>query len=189
MDACPKCPVGQYTDKLNLNSSCATCPRDAIAPTEGLSACGECPSDKFSNDGISCDSCGAGMFTHVSVSRTECLNCVQGTYQDVGSRDRCFNCPIGWYQKDEKKPFCLPCIPGEYQNIPGQPSCKQCLINTVSEYVNSTNCADCPIRSSSGTGSASCSPCAAGTFGEGCKNCPLGFARKGNDNNKDATQC
>jgi len=40
---------------------------------------------------------------------------------------------------------------------------------------------------SSDDGSAKCVACGAGTFGIGCQNCPVGFARQGNDD--DTTQC
>ena len=57
-----------------------------------------------------CNVCGAGTFTSVGISSTECVNCVKGKYQDNSTKDKCFDCPIGWYQQDEKKPLAR--VPG-----------------------------------------------------------------------------
>ena len=107
---CTKCALGQYTNTLNLNSSCTTCAKNSIAPETGLTACGDCATGTFSNDGESCATCSAGTFMYAGDRRTDCLPCVPGKYQDVVAQDHCLNCPIGWYQKNEKKPFCLPCV-------------------------------------------------------------------------------
>ena len=109
-DDCPKCPAGQYTDSVNIAATCQQCPRNTVAPTEGLLNCAICTNGAFSNDGLSCTTCGAGTFTSVGTDITLCDNCTKGKYQDIGIRDKCFGCPLGWYQKDEQKPYCLPCI-------------------------------------------------------------------------------
>ena len=109
---CLKCPMGQYTDNMNLATSCVSCPRDTIAPVKGLNGCGNCPEKKFSNDGINCQQCSTGEFKSVGVTRTECINCPKGKFQDekLTARDQCIECPKGWYQGEESKPYCLPCI-------------------------------------------------------------------------------
>ena len=109
-DACSDCVPGRYMQSFKLASSCATCPRNWIAPAYRLDRCAECLTGQFSNDGKSCQRCDAGMFTRINASGTDCVGCVPGQYQDNSIQDECFNCPTGWYQREEKKAFCLPCI-------------------------------------------------------------------------------
>ena len=40
--ACLKCPAGQYTDGLNLATTCTACAKNKIAPQAGSTACGAC---------------------------------------------------------------------------------------------------------------------------------------------------
>ena len=117
---CLKCPIGQHTDDVNLATSCVSCPRDTIAPIEGLNGCGNCPEKKFSNDGINCKNCAAGMFTSIGSSNTTCVPCPTGKYQEVGTENSCKECSKGEYQSETAKPFCLPCVPGKYQAANGQ---------------------------------------------------------------------
>ena len=149
-----KCPPGQYTDSLNLATTCQQCPRNSTAPAEGLTGCGNCIIGIFSNDGINCNVCDAGTVTSVGISSTECKNCLKGKYQDDGTEDKCKNCPSGYHQNKAKSSICLPCIPGKYQDISGQSSCKQCPKNTKSEKANSTKCDSCEGGKKSEAGSA-----------------------------------
>ena len=109
---CAACPTGQYTEDINLQTSCTTCPRNTIAPEKGLPNCANCKDPKFSNDGINCEICGAGTFTSIDVNKTQCEPCDAGLYQELVGNSTCNNCPAGWNQKDPGQPFCLPCAPG-----------------------------------------------------------------------------
>ena len=111
-DACDACPTGNYTNELNLQTSCTTCPRDEIAPTAGLTGCAPCTAPTFSNDGIKCKICGAGKFTSIGISETHCEPCEAGLYQELSGNSTCLHCPAGWNQDKKGKPFCFPCTPG-----------------------------------------------------------------------------
>jgi hypothetical protein len=76
---------------------------------------------------------------------------------------------------------------GEFQNQTGQTTCQQCPENMHSEEANSTHCESCGVGATSEPGSAKCQQCGAGTFGDGCQVCPVGYARKASD--LDPTQC
>jgi hypothetical protein len=98
------------------------------------------------------------------------------------------DCPIGFSQSDKGQASCVKCSPGEFNDVAGAVKCKFCLNATyVGGKGRDRSCIDCPSGWSSEDGSAKCVACGAGTFGIGCKKCPLGFARQ-RDNN-DATQC
>ena len=80
---------------------------------------------------------------------------------------------------------CMSCSPGQYR----QSKESDGSLNNVgsSKTTDSTTCVDCPTGWSSAKGSTKCQACGAGTYGNGCKSCPLGYARNGTDH--DATQC
>jgi hypothetical protein len=89
LQTCPECPAGQYTDSLNLNAFCTQCPRNEIAPVEGLSKCGECSPETFSNNGITCEICPAGKKTSKGADTTTCAPCLPGFYQDMAGNTTC----------------------------------------------------------------------------------------------------
>jgi hypothetical protein len=109
-NACSRCVPGQYMNSINLASACKKCPRYMIQPNYRQDQCERCPTGQFSNDGEICTFCGAGTFTQTGETRTNCIMCVPGKYQDNSIHKKCFHCPTGWYQKEEKKTFCLPCV-------------------------------------------------------------------------------
>ena len=78
-------------------------------------------------------------------------------------------------------------LAGTYQNEESKTSCKNCNANTKSEVAGSSACDNCGIGESSESGSVKCQPCGAGTFGDGCQLCPIGYKRHGTD--PDVTQC
>ena len=114
-DACDACPTGNYTEEVNLQTSCTTCPRNTIAPAPGLTSCANCTDPKFSNDGENCDICGAGTFTSIGVDKTQCAPCEAGLYQELSGNSACLHCPAGWNQEKKEKPFCFPCAPGMFK--------------------------------------------------------------------------
>jgi hypothetical protein len=80
-------------------------------------------------------------------------------------------------------------LSGKFNDVAGADSCKSCANNSYSsEKGREISCIHCPIgfRSLS-EGSAKCQPCGAGTFGDGCKLCPVGYAR--HDSDSDTTKC
>ena len=102
--------------------------------------------------------------------------------------DACKQCPLGYAQSSAGQTSCIKCSPGEFNGDVGVAACEPCAENTYyGDKGRNSSCMDCPTGWSSDDGSAKCQACGAGTFGNGCNKCPLGFARKGDD--IDATQC
>jgi hypothetical protein len=134
--------------------------------------------------------CPAGYKMNRGTTATNCSKCDAGQFQDVPGNKTCKHCPIGYYQSEVGIPYCVGCIPGQYQDQVGRIACKNCNENTATtDRKRATPCGVCPIGWSSETGTAKCVACGAGTFGIGCKNCPLGYARKQNDNPTQCQQC
>ena len=48
-EACPKCPVGQYTDTLNLNTQCTPAARDEFVPAQGMNSASKCSDKSYTN--------------------------------------------------------------------------------------------------------------------------------------------
>ena len=78
-------------------------------------------------------------------------------------------------------------IAGKYQNEEAKLSCDSCLVNTYTDKPGKTSCSSCDTGKISATGRAVCQPCGAGTYGDDCQPCQLGYARNSTDH--DATQC
>jgi len=110
---CAPCPVGEYTDKVNLNTQCTPAKRDYFVPAPGLPSETKCSNNSFTNPPNStlCEICPAGTKMIRGAHLTTCEGCVAGKFQDLSKQEECNNCPLGWYQGQQAKPFCLPCIP------------------------------------------------------------------------------
>jgi hypothetical protein len=200
LQTCPECPAGQYTDSLNLNVFCTRCPRNEIAPVDGLSKCGPCQGGAFSNDGIACEICPAGKKTSKGADTTTCAPCHSGFYQDMAGNTTCAQCPSGYVQNEDNKPFCLPCIPGKishanrttcskclsgmYQGTQAQASCNNCSAGKVMPVAGAAKCVDCiPGQFQDEGGEQQCKDCLAGqhrlntindTNLTTCVDCPIG---------------
>ena len=112
-DLCEKCDSGQYTNAVQIDTACTKCPRDSIASEKGLSSCGNCTDNYFSNDRLTCKICPAGKKTSIGADNTTCDPCNAGSYQDLPGNTSCTQCPSGFVQDKKDRPFCLPCIPGK----------------------------------------------------------------------------
>ena len=92
-------------------------------------------------------------------------------------------CSPGFYQNEEQQASCLPCIPGTYADEEGaSSSCKICLANQYrGNTMEATICVSCPSGWTSTNGSAKCTVCGAGEYGDvvggGCKTCDAGSFR------------
>ena len=121
--------------------------------------------------------CPAGLYSTElgAVSSSVCIGCPHGQYSSttgLTSLDECNNCAAG-----KKNP---------YVGSNSSAACIDCGNDTKAAAEASFKCDDCPLGWSSDKGSAKCVACGAGTFGQGCQQCPVGFARKRKDS---ATQC
>ena len=107
--------------------------------------------------------------------------CLAGTLSAVGSF-KCQPCEAGSFS-NEKEKDCEPCSIGRYR----QSKKKDASGSLTDETTDPTTCVDCPTGWTSEKGSTKCQACGAGTYGDGCKLCPKGYARNGTDH--DSTQC
>ena len=191
---CTKCDAGEAG--TGSEGTCEACVAGQYRTSNDTAAsCKQCPLGWSSEPGSTkCQSCEAGTFS--TVVGEACKNCDAGQYRPskavdgVTSTDptTCVDCPIGFSQSDSGQATCIKCSPGEFNDVVGAESCTLC---TTSTYFGGkgrdSSCIDCPIGWSSEDGSAKCQACGAGTFGEGCQFCPIGYARHGSDS--DATTC
>ena len=179
--------AGEYQNTSG-QSSCNTCLVNTMSKHTNSTNCVDCPLGRFSGTGAaSCSGCAAG--TIINSTTEECVGCTKGQYRgSTDNDDECLDCPIGFSQNEARQASCTKCSPGEFNDVAGAVQCKQCLNSTYyDEKGRNTSCIDCPIGWSSEDGSAKCVACGAGTFGEGCKKCPIGYARNGTD--LDTTKC
>ena len=131
---CIECPGGQYQKDYNLLPTCFSCPRNSIAPNSGLKSCAVCGRGKYSNDGISCSSCGAGTRLEKNSDQDSvCVRCPAGKYSNVSSSVvliyQCLECPEGFYANFGDltgSTTCLRCQPGTYNDQKSQRRCKEC---------------------------------------------------------------
>lgn len=107
--------------------------------------------------------------------------CQSGTFFVEGVSTECQLCPLGTYS-DGSGSDCTPCPPGSYSAVLMVSSCVKCDIGTYSSGIGLTSptaCTTCPAGTTSLTGSASATACAApcgfGFYGAGtCSPCPAG---------------
>ena len=189
-------------------TSCDDCSSGQVQPDKGQTTCDDCSSGRATDSvgSVRCPSCGVGMYTD-EMGQEECVGCAPGQYRPSKESDgitssdstKCVHCPTGWVSEAESAK-CQPCEAGTFSSIQGE-SCKNCdsgqyrqsketskdTSGFTDKITNPTRCVNCPTGWTSGTGSTKCQACGAGTFGEGCQQCPKGYARNGTDH--DATQC
>jgi hypothetical protein len=207
VQSCNACPLG-FVQQFQGMAFCLPCKPGTYNSQLGQSECSHCAEGRYSTQvgrNIECDPCSKGLYQPYRGS-TSCLNCPIGQYQTmleqiscktcqagrassvVANENECNKCPAGFSQNERGQAACLKCNKGEFTNISGSISCQLCLQSTYSSSTGrNTSCLRCPLGWSSDIGSAKCRSCGAGTFGNGCKSCPLGYARNGVD--PDASKC
>ena len=130
----------------------------------------------------SCDDCEVNTKAE-NAGSVECENCAAGTLSEAGSAE-CRSCEAGMYSNEVGvMAVCVGCESGKYRQSKESDG-KSGFTDIITDP---TKCVDCPTGWSSAKGSTKCQACGAGTYGDGCKLCPLGYARNGTDH--DATQC
>jgi len=92
INACPKCPMGQYTDKVNLMSSCTPAPRDTFVPADGLTVATNCSTNSFTNppNTAQCEICPAGKKMIRGTLATTCQHCDAGKFQENSGNGKHF---------------------------------------------------------------------------------------------------
>jgi hypothetical protein len=187
-NSCPKCPEGQYTDILNLNTSCIPADRDTFVPAKGMTVPTDCPTDSFTNPPTTtlCEICPAGHKMIRGILATTCQKCDAGKFQDAPGNETCKDCPEGFYQNVKGIPYCVGCVPGQYQDQQGNESCIKCASGrkfnaNIDVGISASNCEACAKGQYQPENSSTfCLPCLTGTFqnasgSSSCKDCPIGF--------------
>jgi hypothetical protein len=211
---CQDCENGWFQN-LAGNTTCRECPSGYENALIGSTSCNAVPPGSYSHFGsvLECQAgyyckgksanqtaCAAGTFADRNGS-ISCIECAPGTYAALDASTTCNDCGDDEFQGFAKASSCNKIKSGHYRSGPttevecpagkagsgGSAPCNDCLTGFYQNNVGKPTCRDCPVGWSSEDGSVKCAACGAGTYGDGCNNCPLGFARKGND--MDATQC
>ena len=206
---CIPCSFGKYT-LVDGDRACDTCLRGKVKTG---STCVSCLSGTFQNKSL-CSTCPAGFSS--DVESTKCRSCEAGTYgvgcqqcdagqyrtkcneaNCTGVEDifptSCTHCPIGFSQSDLGQASCTKCSRGEFNDDVGAAACKLCAANTFyGDKGRGPPCVACPTGWLAEEGSAKCTRCGSGTFGDGCQNCAKGQYRPSkytNGSDTDPTTC
>jgi len=179
-EACDLCPLGEYSESLNVNKSCTSAARDQFVPAPGMNTATNCSDNSFTNPPNTslCELCPAGKKMNRGTTATNCSKCDAGQFQDLSGKETCQDCPTGYYQDQIGMAYCVGCIPGQFQDQQGEQQCKNCLagqhrLNTING-TNLTKCVNCPIgKAMLVPGAAKCVDCIPGQYQdqEGNKSC------------------
>ena len=161
------------------------CAADTISSTSAATSCIACGDGEKAEEGSAkCSKCDAGE-AGTGAGGT-CEPCAKGKYSTIQSLKAtpasCTLCAVGRAQELSGQASCLPCIPGQYNDQLGLSACKNCALNTFTNSAEKQSCTNCDTGNTSPVGSASCSPCAAGTAGATCDECIQGKFRSASDN-------
>jgi hypothetical protein len=178
---CVDCPTGWASD--SGSTKCQRCEAGKKAIEGGGPGCTICPQHQY-RESHERDS--DGVFLPLKpTDPTTCVECPAGWRSDAGigaGATKCDSCDAGRFSDHvldpENSEDCLDCAEGKYRESKEEDGIT---------ITNPTKCLDCPTGWMSKGGSTRCQACGAGTFGDGCKSCPIGYARNRTD--PDATQC
>jgi hypothetical protein len=178
---CVDCPTGWASD--SGSTKCQRCEAGKKAIEGGGPGCTICPQHQY-RESHERDS--DGQFLPLKpTDPTTCVECPAGWRSDAGigaGATKCDSCDAGRFSDHvldpENSEDCLDCAEGKYRESKEEDGIT---------ITNPTKCLDCPTGWMSKGGSTRCQACGAGTFGDGCKSCPIGYARNRTD--PDATQC
>jgi hypothetical protein len=168
-------------------NACENCPQGKISTIAGASSCSVCNNGQNMNSTgkHTCDTCAAGKYKKE-----------QPFEGDPRTVYLCKSCEVGMYQNSAGQASCLPCFPGSFMDEKGATDahCKLCAENEYrSSAMDATVCVSCPDGWFSMGGSAACSRCAAGTFGNavgnGCQDCDVGLYRANSDAPESCKRC
>ena len=178
---CVDCPTGWTSEEGS--TKCQRCEAGKKAIVGGGPECVVCPKNQY-RESYERDS--DGQFLPLRpTDPTTCVECPAGWRSDAGigaGATKCDSCDAGRFSDHvldpENSEDCLDCAEGKYRESKEEDGIT---------ITNPTKCLDCPTGWMSKGGSTRCQACGAGTFGDGCKSCPIGYARNRTD--PDATQC
>ena len=199
-----QCPAGQYS--LAGAAACSPCSLGTYGASVGMSTSGcsaLCPAGRYGDVmGLTTANCSglcpAGYKCPQGATNATALPCPPGQYSTAGS-DACSDCAQGYYGAGfaSTNASCDgPCAPGYYGFSVKQVT-SQCSGPCLAGYAcgpGSTSATSyaCPVGTFSTAGSAACTPCPAGRYGDAahlsaCTACPAGTF--GSDVGLNASTC
>ena len=164
--ACLACDVGTYAADAAA-SGCTTCPAGNYTNANASTACLACaPGTYTENPGLSaCTRCEAGYYAMAAASK-DCLACVAGTHAPTGGASSCAMCPVSTFSSAPAAAECTQCPSGHNTSGPGASHVGQC-VPPGGAPCDADNCT-CPagyyVLYDNKNASASCEPCANGTY-------------------------
>jgi len=174
-----------FTADGGITDSCPTAACANLACPTGYERHGSCGDDTTrSNDGYTCEPCGAGA--HRSGAMADCEHCPAGTYQSAANASACISCAAGTanpVRGSSAVAACSPCMPGNFANASTQQSCALCPAGEYQRSYGATACESCIKGFYCREGSAEPVPCPGGTSGNAtgmysvgqCTPVPIGF--------------
>ena len=124
---CDTCPKGTFTNKLNINTTCTSCPEGWHQDEEEKQYCLPCDPGKMQDEQgqKQCKDCQIGQFVSI-MGQTSCNDCGTQNDKHVG----------GCYQNEVGKTKCKWCKPGKWSNVTGlthKTDCMKCIIGRYSK--------------------------------------------------------
>ena len=110
-------------------STCLVCPIGQFQNSMGQAACVDCATGQYSDSDatIRCTLCRAGQHRPAGATKTKCLDCVKGQYQNKQGQLACLECSVGQYMNEEGQHKCIKCNYGTYApKIGTKRTCDQC---------------------------------------------------------------
>lgn len=166
-----------------LNTLAEDCaPGTFISQENGVQVCQDCPQGYY----------------QFNTNALDCIQCLEGYFQDEPGLPECKFCPIGYSQPYGGQTSCLNCEQGTFSDVPALINCKFCPHGYFQENEKSSLCDSCPAGFYSSTlGQSKCDQCSAGFYNENpsqgqclscdpgkfsdenqlteCKKCPVGY--------------
>ena len=107
---CEDCPQGMFTDKLNIDTTCTSCPAGSYQNETGKQYCLPCAPGKMQDEQGQgqCKDCQIGQFVS-KANATTCHKCgsLTGDFAHIG----------GCYQNEVGQTKCKWCKPGKWSNV------------------------------------------------------------------------
>jgi len=187
--SCSICDVGEYCPGPPTGAGSSLYTGIGSLSIQGSRGDLDCPAGSYCQFGTSTPTpCPAGTYNPNTKSTTlsACLPCSAGQYSQAGSPS-CSTCPAGRYCTTPATSVICPigsycpsgtvtpikCNAGQYNPQQGKSTdtaCLYCSAQTFSTNSGSATCSPCALGTYSGTGATTCISCPAGSFCTTCKN-------------------
>ena len=175
-DAC-QCHAGFFFDKY----LCAPCVNGSFKSTSGNFNCSACPTEYYSSNALSCNTCNYGYAPN-GMNSSVCVSCPKGSFKPTPDSSPCLLCATNTFSNATAAPSCEACPVG-YRSLSGTIEARDCCAWNSRPLANFS---DLQCLCNAGfTGPAigalkgQCSACPAGTYKasngtDNCTRCSVG---------------